>query len=550
MKIFFYTLLIILSFTTINAAVIVIGDDDLQDGTYTWTADNEYQLDGLVYLEAGGVLNIEAGTVIKALAVPTSGDNTSALIITRNAQIFAEGTANSPIIFTAEDDDVTDPGDLTYQDRGLWGGVLILGNATIAFTAPETQIEGIDPNETRARFGGSDDSDNSGVFKHVSIRHGGAALTTDNEINGLTLGGVGNGTVIDYVEVYANDDDGIEWFGGSVNCSHLVTAFNTDDAFDMDLGWHGKGQFWFTIMDPALGDHAGEFSGSDDNEGIVEDFDRPQVYNMTLIGRGSDVIDDNKQKRGIHLKTNGAGVFANSIFTEFVNEAIELELDNQTDLDPFGNLADGTLVMNNNIWYKCGAQNGNWTDWDGIVRFDNNGAALAHLQANNNDVVDPQLAGISWSEGSNGLDPRPEPTGPAYQNVATVPTDGFFQQTSYRGAFGANNWANGWTTLFEQGYFGVLNATDLSKLGYNLVLSPNIISDVNMNVTLSVPASVDVNLQIFNMNGQVMETVLDNVNLNGESNYSIDGSNYPNGMYFMTLTTAEGMLTQKFAVQR
>ena len=538
------------SFTTLNAAEIIITDDDLQTGNYNWTVDNEYYLDGLVYLEAGGILNIQAGTVIKALTVPTNGDNTSALIITRDAQIFAQGTASNPIIFTAEDDDLTDPGDLTFEDRGLWGGIIILGNATIAFTATQTQIEGIDPNETRARFGGMDDSDNSGVLKHVSIRHGGAALTTDNEINGLTLGGVGNGTTIDYVEVYAVDDDGFEWFGGSVNCKHLVSAFNTDDAFDMDLGWHGKGQFWFTIMDPNLGDHAGEFSGSDDNEGIVEGFDKPQVYNMTFIGRGSDIIDDNKQKRGIHIKTNGAGVFANSIFTEFVNEAIELEFDNQTDLDPFGNLADGSLVMNNNIWYKCGAQGGNWTDWDGIVRFDNNGAALAHLQANNNDVVDPQLAGISWDAESNGLDPRPDPAGAAYQNVADVPNDGFFIQTNFRGAFGWNNWANGWTTLFEQGYFGVLNATDLSKLGYNLVLSPNVISNENMNVTLTVPASNDVNLHVFNMNGQLMETVLGNVNVIGQTNYEIEAGNYTNGLYFLTLTTAEGVLTQKFAVQR
>ncbi|RMG87364.1 MAG: T9SS C-terminal target domain-containing protein [Bacteroidetes bacterium] len=495
-------------------------------------------------------MNIQAGTVIKALAVPSNGDNTSALIITRDAQIFAEGSANAPIIFTAEDDDVTDPNDLTFEDRGLWGGVLILGNATIAFTATETQIEGIDPNETRARFGGTDDADNSGVFKYVSIRHGGAALTTDNEINGLTLGGVGSGTTIDYVEVYANDDDGIEWFGGSVNCSHLVCVFNADDAFDMDLGWHGHGQFWFSIMDPNLGDHAGEFSGSDDNEGIVEGFDRPQVYNMTLIGRGSDVVDDNKQKRGIHLKTNAGGVFANSIFTEFANEAIELEFDDQTDLDPYGNLADGSLVIKNNIWYKVGAQAGNWTDWNGIVRNDHNGEALAHLQANNNEAVDPQLAGISWAQGSNGLDPRPDPNGPAYQNVASVPSNPFFIQTNFRGAFGSNNWANDWTNLFDQGFFGVLNATDLSKLGYDLVLSPNVISNENMNVTLTVPASNEVNLRLFNMNGQLLETVLDNVIVNGESNYSIEAGNYPNGLYFLTLTTAEGVLTQKFAVQR
>jgi len=202
------------------SAQVTITDADLVAGeTYNWTSDNVYILDGLVYLEEGGVLNIEAGTVIKGAATITTGDNTSALIIARGAQIFANGTASDPsdpIIFTAEEDDLTDNGDFTAQDRGEWGGLIVLGKATIARPDGADGIEGIDADEARAQFGGTEDDDNSGVIKYISIRHGGAQLSPNNEINGLTLGGVGSGTEIDYVEVFANLDDGIEFFGGTV----------------------------------------------------------------------------------------------------------------------------------------------------------------------------------------------------------------------------------------------------------------------------------------------------------------------------------------------
>jgi hypothetical protein len=240
-----FTLLFAALFCSLFAAAadIRVTDADLIGGqTYDWTADNVYILDGLVYLEEGGVLNIEAGTTIKGATSITTGDNTSALIITRGARIVARGTASAPIIFTAEEDDLSDSGDFTAQDRGEWGGLVILGNATIARPGGEDGIEGIDADEARARFGGGmspDDSDDSGVLSYVSIRHGGAQLSTDNEINGLTLGGVGSGTTLDYIEVFANEDDGIEFFGGTVGIKHASVAFCGDDGFDYDFGWRG-----------------------------------------------------------------------------------------------------------------------------------------------------------------------------------------------------------------------------------------------------------------------------------------------------------------------
>ncbi|MCF7740695.1 MAG: T9SS C-terminal target domain-containing protein, partial [Candidatus Marinimicrobia bacterium] len=227
-----------------------ITDSDINAGEAVyWTADKTYLLDGLVYVEDGAVLNIEAGTVIKGKA---DSDPTAALIISQGAKIYAEGTATNPIIFTAEGDDVSDPYDVEFNTRGQWGGLIILGKAVTNETATDgiSYIEGIEEESDRTRFGGTDDSDNSGVLRYVSIRHGGAELAPGDEINGLTLGAVGSGTTIEYVEVFANKDDGVEWFGGTVNTKHLVAAFCGDDGFDHDMGLRNKMQFLFTIQDP------------------------------------------------------------------------------------------------------------------------------------------------------------------------------------------------------------------------------------------------------------------------------------------------------------
>ena len=275
---------------------ITISDDDLNgDSTYNWTSANCYNLDGLVYLEEDGVLNIEAGTIIRGLNVNSisTGDNASALIISRGAQIFATGTADQPIIFTSENDDVEDSGDLTETDRGLWGGLIVLGNAPITFEDDENGIEGIASNEERARYGGDDPEDNSGVINYISIRHGGFALSSGNEINGLTLGGVGSETEIDYVEVFANLDDGIEWFGGTVRVDHAAVSYCGDDGMDYDLGWLGGGQYWFVLQgpnDPLGTGRAGEHDGASPDAAMP--FSQPTIYNATYIGIGSDETAD------------------------------------------------------------------------------------------------------------------------------------------------------------------------------------------------------------------------------------------------------------------
>ncbi|MDA0363583.1 MAG: hypothetical protein O3B20_03685 [Bacteroidetes bacterium] len=217
----------------------------------TWYADTVYQLGGRITVTAGATLTIEPGTVIKGEA--GTGANATALLIARGGKLMAEGTASMPIIFTSVADEITQDQMMTGDFKspnldptvnGLWGGVIVLGNAKISASnssgdVSEVQIEGIPTSDANGLYGGSDDADNSGVMKYISIRHGGANIGSGNEINGLTLGGVGSETTIENVEVVSNQDDGIEWFGGSVNVTNVVVWNAGDDAIDSDQSWGG-----------------------------------------------------------------------------------------------------------------------------------------------------------------------------------------------------------------------------------------------------------------------------------------------------------------------
>ncbi len=212
----------------------------------SWTKDKVYQLGGRITVLSGVTLTIEAGTIIKGEA--GSGANATALLVARGGKLLAEGRADATIIFTSVADEIT-PAQVAAGDfaspnldptiSGLWGGVLILGRAPISASASEIAIEGIPTTDPNGLYGGSDDADDSGIIKYISIRHGGTNIGNGNKINGLTLGRVGAGTIIDHVEIVGNQDDGIEWFGGMVNVSNVVVWNVGDDGIDTDQSWGG-----------------------------------------------------------------------------------------------------------------------------------------------------------------------------------------------------------------------------------------------------------------------------------------------------------------------
>jgi len=411
--------------------IITVKDDGNGVGTVTWTANNTYLLDGFCFVNSGQVLTIEPGTVIKGKS--GQGENASALIVARGGKIMAEGTKEAPIIFTCESDDLN--GSVGLADRGLWGGVILLGNARLNSTPGESQIEGIPTNEPRGLYGGTDDNDNSGVLKYISIRHGGTDIGDGNEINGLTLGAVGSETVIDYIEILANKDDGIEFFGGTPRLKHILSVYCADDSFDYDEGFRGYGQFWCAIQDPDEGDRIGEHDGGTDPE-TGTPYAEPHLYNVTYIGRGADA-----GKRTVTFRDNAGGHYVNSIF---FNQAKGIDIENLADnQDSYKQFQDEKLTIEHNIF---------WSIADGtaetIFKISGGGASpsdsLAAVQAfaayfstAGNEVFNP---GISAT--------NPVPATPITGNMGQY-SDEWFDAVNYKGAFGNENWAAGWTEFFK-----------------------------------------------------------------------------------------------------
>jgi hypothetical protein len=419
----------------------------------TWTSDYVWVLDDLVFVDEGQTLRLEPGTVVKGDT--GDGADASALVVARGGTIVAEGTPQKPIIFTSVKDDLTTTDDLPDDFRGGWGGVILLGRAPINTAAGLHDIEGVPPDAFRNVYGGDDPDDSSGTLRYVSIRHGGTVLKEDEEINGLTMGGVGRGTTIEYVEVFNNQDDGFEWFGGTVDAKHLVSAFATDDSYDIDQGYQGRGQFWLAVQNSYYADHAGEHDGGEADYGGEgsRPWSTPQLYNVTYVGSGMDGTGSTALK----LRDNFAGSYYNSIFVDYPKQFVEIEDVPGTDsTDSRARFEEGTLRLEGNVFGQIAGSfvTGKGLAAGGLVVNEGPfGKRVADdLSANNTLVGGAPVQTLNRS--SRGflktLDPRP--TGEALGGgVATPPAD-FFEDVDYVGAFGPDeNWAESWAYVGDGG---------------------------------------------------------------------------------------------------
>ena len=313
----------------------------------TLKANNTYKLRGLVYVTNGATLTIEPGTKIVGEA-----DKNGALIITRGSKIMAEGTANNPIIFTSEK---------PSPKRGDWAGVVLLGkaptNSSYNGQAGVGEIEGgINDAAGNGLYGGTDAADNSGVLKYVRIEYAGYAFLPDKEINGLTFGGVGNGTVVDYVQVSYANDDSFEWFGGTVNCSHLIAYKGLDDDFDTDNGYSGKIQFAIGARDPLIADVSGSnaFESDNDANGSTLAPKTSAIFsNVTIVGPIQNSATTTNAgninslfQNALQIRRNSSISVFNSVFIGYpVGLFIDATKGSATD----ANIASGKLVFQNNI---------------------------------------------------------------------------------------------------------------------------------------------------------------------------------------------------------
>jgi hypothetical protein len=317
----------------------------------TLKATSVYKLRGLVYVTNGAILTIEPGTRI----VGENGKDKGALIITRSCKIIADGTSEKPIVFTSE---------APTPQRGDWAGLVILGNAPTnsSFNGAQGigEIEGgINNSDGLGLYGtpstqAQNPADNSGILRYVRIEYAGFAFLPDKEINGLTFGGVGNQTVVDHVQVSYANDDSFEWFGGTVNCTHLISFRTLDDDFDTDNGYNGKVQFGIALRDSSVADVSKSEAFESDNDANGSSL-LPQTSavfsNMTVMGPKETLANkgNNLFVWGVQIRRNSSLSLFNSIIMGFPNG---LYID-ATKGVPTDNNIPATLFVQNNIIAGC-----------------------------------------------------------------------------------------------------------------------------------------------------------------------------------------------------
>jgi hypothetical protein len=380
--------------TNFNPKLAVYGDATVKlSGTIsanmTLDATKVYSLEGFVYIADGVTLTIPAGTVIR-------GDQVSkgTLVVTRGGKLMAEGTATKPIVFTSSKA-------VGQRAPGDWGGVIILGKSLNNIPTGTGLIEG-GLTTPFGNHGGTDAADNSGTLKYVRIEFPGIAYQPNNEINGLTLGSVGSGTTIDYVQVSYSGDDSYEFFGGTVNAKHLVSIANVDDVFDFDNGFSGKLQFLVGQRDPALADQAGASNGieADNSE---KDFTssprtRPVISNITIIGPGNTGVDVKHEYANL-WRRGSKMILANSVFIGF-RYGLDIR-----DKETGDALTDGSSLIKNNIYQSYTPANEVVADGT-TLSFASADLLKTYLTSEGNQIVDEAAASALLSTPFNFTAPN------------------------------------------------------------------------------------------------------------------------------------------------
>lgn len=279
------------------------------DITSNVTISGVVLLQNKVYVKNGATLTILPGTIIRG-DLATQGT----LIITKGSKIIAEGTQTYPIVFTSNED-------IGNRAEGDWGGLVILGQAINNQPGGVANIEGITPTSD-TQYGGSNDSDNSGILKYVRVEFAGIPLEPNKEINGVTFGSVGNGTLVDFVQVSFSGDDSFEWFGGTVNCKHLIAYRGIDDDFDTDFGYRGNVQFGLSIRDNNMYDAVGASNAFESDNDATGSANTPQTAaifsNITVVGplgNGSNILPTGETfEKCAQIRRNSSLSIFNSLF--------------------------------------------------------------------------------------------------------------------------------------------------------------------------------------------------------------------------------------------
>lgn len=333
----------------------------ISDGTVTLDASKEYQLTGKLIIANGAKLVIPAGTRI----IGTGG--TSAYIaVAQGGKIEVNGTAEKPVVMTGKE-----------AKPGSWGGLVICGKAPINKGATATS------EVAELTYGGTDVADNSGSIKYLRIEYSGAIFSSEKEFNGLSLFGVGNGTKIEYVQIHEGSDDGIEFFGGTVNTKYIVSTHNEDDQFDWTEGWNGTNEYWYSKQRSDVGNRGVEADNNSNNH-VATPISAPTIKNVTLIGRGGASTEPDAFKLRV-------GTYANIDNVVISNFSVGFNVEHDATIDA---IASGKLKATNvkfdNITTKAKGKKNDGTSADVNAVFTESNSATG---AGNG------LSTPSWAQG-------------------------------------------------------------------------------------------------------------------------------------------------------
>ena len=516
-----------LFFISIGFAQVVTVEGDLTADA-TWTSDNTYYLNNQLFVKDGVTLTIEAGTeILGRYDANYSADNPApCVVVEQGGMIMAEGTADAPITFRSE----LDPDDANYGNgRGLWGGLIVNGYAPISNTGGVSNVEGL----TSVQYGGTDPDDNSGIMRYVRVWNGGSSIAPDNEINGITLAGVGRGTTVEYCEVAMNLDDGFEMFGGTVDLRYCSAVAVGDDAFDTDNGYQGRGQFLLVVRADDS-DKAHEMDNATNGDLDSQPRSHPHFANVTVISSPSHGED------GLRLREGTGGDFRNYII-HGANDGVrndengsEVVTQDLTEAAAAGHpdylYISGSMIMN-------GLADVPWDDFDEEGDGTWTGTYVS------------ESAGLSISVDADGmpemLDVTPTLGGIAYEGVDEVIEDDFFEQVNYKGAFGSHNWMEEWSGMMSYVTMLNLEEKDSHVISDEISLLGNYPNPFNPSTEIAFELGKSyeiVNLKVFNLMGQtVFETSIKNVRA-GNHKITWEGSDMsgavvPSGLYLYQIST-------------
>lgn len=512
-------------------------------GTRTLSKDTAYTLQGFVNVKRGGVINIPAGTLIY-------GDSASrgSLIIERGGKIHAYGTATQPIVFTSK----KSPG---QRAAGDWGGIILCGTAGTNLPGDSAAIEGagtiFGPGSSFAR----NDDDSSGVLRYVRIEFAGVPFSPNNEINGLTMGGVGRRTVIDHVQVSHSNDDSFEWFGGTVNAKYLIAYKGLDDDFDTDNGFRGKLQFLLAVRDPNVADVSqsnGLEADNDASGSTASPRSHPLISNLTSIGPASDsnATVNSLYRRAAHLRRATYYGIYNSILMGW---PIGLFIDGAATV---AGAQEDSLQIRNTVF--AGRQSTlittNQTNFDVAAWYNTSSYGNTVYPA----PADVQLTNPFGS--SLSFNPLPAISSPMLSGAAfngILNGDPFFEVVAYRGAFGSERWDLPWAnydpqnTNYNNGVPTAVKST-MKDIPTAFVLEQNYPNPFNPSTVISfqLPASSFVTLKVYSVLGEEVALLVNGIQQAGVTSVKWEASRMPSGMYFYKLTSNGTTLVRKMILMK